>query len=192
MFFFSLTLFRFVVQECTFEFKQMELLTNAMPALKKILCHRSTEEWMSPHTCLGSLENEKSRCAAPRVFTVCSLISQNNVDRERGCLWTESKLSAIGTSFFFFRNSPAGRNARFLTRAPSARILWGNYRRFSEFCTCVQQSKSCHMPHVQPYHTQKNRLDVEALECCPCPAACASRWRLPCPLAMTHMRWVHG
>ena len=55
-----------------------------MPALKKKLCHRSTEEWMSPHTGLGALENEKKRCATPRVFTVRSLISQNNVDRERG------------------------------------------------------------------------------------------------------------
>ena len=55
-----------------------------MPALKKKLCHRSTEEWVIPHTGLGALENENNWCAAPRVFTVRSLISQNNVDRERG------------------------------------------------------------------------------------------------------------
>ena len=36
------------------------------------------------------------------------------------------------------------------------------------------------------------RLDVEAPKKCPCPAACASLWRLPVSLAMTHLRWLHG
>ena len=36
------------------------------------------------------------------------------------------------------------------------------------------------------------RLDVEAQKKCPCLAACASLWRLPSLLAMTHMRLLHG
>ena len=34
------------------------------------------------------------------------------------------------------------------------------------------------------------RLDVEAAK--KCLAACASQWRQPSPLAMTHMRWLSG
>ena len=36
------------------------------------------------------------------------------------------------------------------------------------------------------------RPDVEALQKCPCPPACASHWRPPSLPAMTHMRWEHG
>ena len=39
---------------------------------------------------------------------------------------------------------------------------------------------------------KQRRRCVEALQKCPCPAACASLWRQPSLLAMTHMRWVHG
>ena len=39
---------------------------------------------------------------------------------------------------------------------------------------------------------EKERLDVEARKKYPCPAACASLWRLPSLTAMTRMRWLHG
>ena len=39
---------------------------------------------------------------------------------------------------------------------------------------------------------ETERPDVEAPEKYPCPAACASPWRLPSRTAMTHVRWLHG
>ena len=71
-----------------------------MPALKKKLCHRSTE-WMSPHTGLGALENENNWCAAPRV-SQCALSSPRTMSIGSAGDCGQSKLSAIGTSFFFF------------------------------------------------------------------------------------------
>ena len=164
--FFSLTLFRFVVQECTFQFKQMELLTNAMPALKKILCHRSTEEWMSPHTGLGALGNEKSRCAAPRVFTVRSLISQNNVDRERGCLWTESKnCQRLEQVFFFFSQQPGGaKRTLFDTRTVCTHPLEKLSPIFPNPGPCVQQSKSSHTEKS----LRRGGAGVLPVSCCMC------------------------
>ena len=42
---------------------------------------------------------------------------------------------------------------------------------------------------VKVLEQRELRLDVEALEKCPCPAACASPWRQPTLLAMTHTLW---
>ena len=39
---------------------------------------------------------------------------------------------------------------------------------------------------------ETERPDVEAPEKYPCPAACASPWRLPSRTAITHVRWLHG
>ena len=39
---------------------------------------------------------------------------------------------------------------------------------------------------------ETERLDVEAPEKYPCPAACASPWRLPSRTAITHVWWLHG
>ena len=76
--------FRFVVQECTFQSKKMELLTTADASFEELFCQRSPDEWMNLHTGLGALENENNWCAPLRVFTGCHLVSQNNVDSERG------------------------------------------------------------------------------------------------------------
>ena len=35
-------------------------------------------------------------------------------------------------------------------------------------------------------------MDVETQNTCPRLAACASLWRLPSPVAMTHVRWLHS
>ena len=52
------------------------------------------------------------------------------------------------------------------------------------FCIVVFTRESREAEEVE-------RRDVEALQKCLCPAACAKQWRQPSLLAMTLMRWAH-